>query len=157
MSITFENQHRFDWISKQLEKYPNGLYFDDVESDIENDITHIYIEKKANSNNIIHAINSYNEIILEKTLTEIKASKIDNETGDVDSIDIEDAYEIIFDMLYEKFDINYELPSTQTIQFEQNFDTKETDDLDIEEEDEEDIDIEEIQNEYKDINNNDDD
>lgn len=157
MSITFENQHRFDWISKQLEKYPNGLYFDDVESDIENDITHIYIEKKANNNNIIHAINSYNEIILEKTLTEIKASKIDNETGDVDSIDIEDAYEIIFDMLYEKFDINYELPSTQTVQFEQNFDTKETDDLDIEEEDEEDIDIEEIQNEYKDINNNDDD
>lgn len=156
MSITFENQHRFDWISKQLEKYPNGLYFDDVESDIENDITHIYIEKKANNNNIIHAINSYNEIILEKTLTEIKASKIDNETGDVDSIDIEDAYEIIFDMLYEKFDINYELPSTQTVQFEQNFDTKEIDDLDIEE-DEEDIDIEEIQNEYKDINNNDDD
>lgn len=156
MSITFENQHRFDWISKQLEKYSNGLYFDDVESDIENDITHIYIEKKANSNNIIHAINSYNEIILEKTLTEIKASKIDNETGDVDSIDIEDAYEIIFDMLYEKFDINYELPSTQTVQFEQNFDTKEIDDLDIEE-DEEDIDIEEIQNEYKDINNNDDD
>lgn len=156
MSITFENQHRFDWISKQLEKYPNGLYFDDVESDIENDITHIYIEKKANNNNIIHAINSYNEIVLEKTLTEIKSSKIDNETGDVDSIDIEDAYEIIFDMLYEKFDINYELPSTQTIQFEQNFDTKETDDLDTEE-DEEDIDIEEIQNEYNDINNNDDD
>ena len=59
-------------------------------------------------------------------------------------------------MLYEKFDINYELPSTQTVQFEQNFDTKEIDDLDIEE-DEEDIDIEEIQNEYKDINNNDDD
>ena len=48
------------------------------------------------------------------------------------------------------------MPSTQTVQFEQNFDTKEIDDLDIEE-DEEDIDIEEIQNEYKDINNNDDD
>ena len=137
MTITSEENKQFDWLVAIIEKYHNGIYYEDVESEEDDDITNIYLEKRANGYHVIHASNLHYKVTLERTSKEIVASKLNHDTGEMDKIDVDDAYDIIFDMMYD-VGIDHEYISTDDAS-----DIDSSEDMD-EYDDEQDIDEDEI-------------